>query len=153
MQPGRSAYLGISEESHTKNMRTIHVNAQVTAVTTIFEFIGSSLIFIIYMLIGSIPKFNSFALYMLLHFIFLSYAFLMNTRYNKNRIVERGWKNVLKNILYCGKQDSGTTLNHSSKENNLAQNSTKEKKNDEECNKNHVYLPFLIRSFLILIKK
>ena len=28
----------------------------------------------------------------------------MNTRYNKNRIIEYGWLNVLKNISGCNKQ-------------------------------------------------
>ena len=38
-------------------------------------------------------------LFMLLHFVVLPYAFLMNTRYNKNRIVLEGWMNVLKNMV------------------------------------------------------
>ena len=37
-------------------------------------------------------------LFMLLHFVVLPYAFLMNTRYNKKRIIEEGWMNVLKNM-------------------------------------------------------
>ena len=37
-------------------------------------------------------------LFMLLHFVVLPYAFLMNTRYNKSRIIEEGWMNVLKNM-------------------------------------------------------
>ena len=37
-------------------------------------------------------------LFMLLHFVVLPYAFLMNTRYNKNRIINEGWLNVLKNM-------------------------------------------------------
>ena len=38
---------------------------------------------------------------MLLYFVVLPYAFLMNTRYNKNRIIEEGWLNVLKNMVIC----------------------------------------------------
>ena len=47
--------------------------------------------------------FGSFAgvtLTMILHFVVLPYAFLMNTRYNKNRILEEGWTNVLKNMVF-----------------------------------------------------
>lgn len=36
---------------------------------------------------------------MILYFVVLPYAFLMNTRYNKNRILEEGWINVLKNMV------------------------------------------------------
>ena len=139
MQPGHSTYLGISKENHDKNIRTMHVNAQVTAVTTLLEFIGNCLIVILYVLMGSIPQFIGFALFMQLHFVSLSYAFLMNTRYNKNRIVEYGWKNVWKNILYCGSEHSATTLYHSSQESNLPPNSTNKKKSDEKCGKNGVF--------------
>ena len=37
---------------------------------------------------------------MILYFVVLPYAFLMNTRYNKNRILEEGWINVLKNMAF-----------------------------------------------------
>ena len=83
----------------------MHVNAQVTAVTTMMEFSGNSINFIIFLVLGGHGKFTSSALYMLLHFVVLSYAFLMNTRYNKNRIIEYGWLNVVKNILMCNKRN------------------------------------------------
>ena len=38
-------------------------------------------------------------IFMLLHFVVLPYAFLMNTRYNKKRIIEEGWMNVFKNMV------------------------------------------------------
>ena len=37
---------------------------------------------------------------MILYFVVLPYAFLMNTRYNKNRILEEGWMNVLRNVAF-----------------------------------------------------
>ena len=42
---------------------------------------------------------------MMLHFVILSYAFLMNTTSNKNRIIEEGWTNVLKNMVFCYKRN------------------------------------------------
>ena len=36
---------------------------------------------------------------MSLYMILLPYAFLMNTSHNKNRLVEYGWSNVIKNVL------------------------------------------------------
>ena len=37
--------------------------------------------------------------FMTLYFILLPYAFLMNTKHNKNRVVEDGWQGVFKNIF------------------------------------------------------
>ena len=81
----------------------MHVNAQVTAVTTMMEFSGNCINSVVFLVLGGLGKFISSALYMTLYFVVLSYAFVMNTRYNKNRIVEYGWLNVLKNIAGCNK--------------------------------------------------
>merc|ERR1712001_38595 len=83
----------------------MHVNAQVTAVTTMMEFSGNCINSVIFLVLGGLGKFISSALYMILYFVVLSYAFVMNTRYNKNRIIEYGWLNVLKNILMCNKRN------------------------------------------------
>ena len=100
IQPERSAYLGLSEEAHEKNQKNMHVNAQVTAVTTMMEVFGNCINGIMYLAMDGLNvKFATSALFMLLHFVVLSYAFLMNTRYNKNRIIEYGWFNVIKNIF------------------------------------------------------
>ena len=88
----------------------MHVNAQVTAVTTMMEFTGNCINYIIFLVLGGHVNFISYALYMLLYFIILSYAFLMNTRYNKNRIIEYGWINVLKNI--SGRNGRNKVLAH-----------------------------------------
>ena len=145
MQPGRSAYLGISEESHTKNMRTIHVNAQVTAVTTIFEFIGSCLNGIVFMIFNinkmpGFPEFTQLVLFMQLHFVSLSYVFLMNTRYNKNRIIEHGWINVLKNIIYCGPHSATTSINPIYQETTNPSNMQKEHENNKNRGKRDIFI-------------
>ena len=82
----------------------MHVNAQVTAVTTMMEFSGNCINSVVFLVLGGLGKFISSALYMTLYFVVLSYAFVMNTRYNKNRIIEYGWLNILKNISGCTKQ-------------------------------------------------
>ena len=96
--------MGLSEDVTRKNERLMHVNAQVTAVTTMMEFSGNCINSVIFLVLGGHGKFIGSALYMLLYFVVLSYAFVMNTRYNKNRIIEYGWLNVLKNISGCNKQ-------------------------------------------------
>ena len=51
----------------------------------------------------SFGSFTGIILTMMLYFVVLPYAFLMNTRYNKRRIVEEGWMNVLKNMFFSYK--------------------------------------------------
>ena len=83
----------------------MHVNAQVTAVTTMMEFSGNCISFVIFIVLGGHGKFTSSVSIMFLNFVVLSYAFMMNTKYNKNRIIEYGWLNVFKNIFGCNRQN------------------------------------------------
>ena len=105
MSPRHSEYLGLSNESQVRNAKNVRVNAQVTAVVTILEVVGMCIIVMIHLLVtnqglgGFEIVFQS--LFMLLHFVILPYAFLMNTTSNKSRIIEDGWMNVLKNMLFC----------------------------------------------------
>ena len=107
MSPRRSEYLGLSNESQIRNAKNLRVNAQVTAVVTIFEVVGMCIIVMTHVLVFQ----HGFTwlhcvyqyLFMLLHYVLLPYAFLMNTTSNKNRIVEDGWMNVLRNMVLCYK--------------------------------------------------
>ena len=89
----------------------MHVNAQVTAVTTMMEFSGNCISFLIFIVLGGHGKFTSSVSIMFLNFVVLSYAFLMNTKYNKNRIIEYGWLNVFKNIFGCNRQNDVSAEN------------------------------------------
>ena len=105
MSPRHCKYLGLSNESQIRNAKNVRVNAQVTAVVTILEVVGALPIVITHLLITRLG-FRWFdnvriSLFMMLHFVILSYAFLMNTTSNKNRIIEDGWMNVLKNMVVC----------------------------------------------------
>lgn len=82
-------------------MRKLQVNAQITAVISSIEFF-----FFIAHIVGvsaaggTNPETGMIVMlmYMVLFMIILPYAFLMNTSFNKNRIIEQGWLNVVKNI-------------------------------------------------------
>ena len=78
-------------------MKKATVNAQVTAIVSLSEILGFIVILVITLITGN--KEISMILFRLLEVILLPYAFLMNTRENKNRIVEHGWLNVLRNIV------------------------------------------------------
>ena len=108
--PRNSVYLGLSDESQRQNSKNVRVNAQVTAVMTMLEFIGGCIFVIIR--VSNHGGFISKTLFMLLHFVVLPYGFLMNTRYNKNRIIEEGWINVLKNMVLSCKCNVRTPYCH-----------------------------------------
>ena len=82
-------------------MRKLQVNAQITAVISSIEFI-----FFIAHIVGVSAAGGTnpgtgiivMLMYMVLFMIILPYAYLMNTSFNKNRIIEQGWLNVVKNI-------------------------------------------------------
>ena len=86
-----------SKETQIENLRVVKVNAQVTAMISFSEIVG----FILISVISVIAKSATIGdiLFPVLQNIILPYAFLMNTRENKHRIVEQGWKNVLRNSL------------------------------------------------------
>lgn len=89
----------VEENDHAQgmNMKRMKVNAQVTAITAILESIGN-VTYVIHILFTG-PRFSAMIHGQVPYMIVLPYVFLMNTSHNKNRIVEHGWKNVLRNII------------------------------------------------------
>ena len=108
----------LSKQTQNQNIRTMQVNSQVTAVITIFEAVFQCINMFVYAIIARRHAgIVTLAPAMLLYFVILSYAFLMNTRYNKNRVVEEGWKNVLRNVIGC-KNVAQSVDNHETEESN-----------------------------------
>ena len=105
----------------------MHVNAQVTAVTTMMEVLGNCIIGALFVVFDSFTRFTSAAPFMFLHFVVLSYAYLMNTRYNKNRIIEYGWKNVLKNMISRNKRTTNSTTDARAEKTNIINNGLNQK--------------------------
>ena len=108
----------LSEEFSKRSMRKLKVSAQVTAAITFLESFGNTFCVIMWLFVTKLlkyqrgksffdlPDYGPLPQGMLLYFVILSYAFLMNTRHNRNRIRDNGWKNVLKNVLPCWKEHS-----------------------------------------------
>ena len=104
-----------SEEAGTLNMKKVHVNAQVTAMTSLVEFIGN-LTLIIHVAFDKSATAETFSVAthnMIFLMIVLPYAFLKNTSDNKIRIVEIGWNNVIKN-LYGNSSNTVEPINNDS---------------------------------------
>ena len=79
------------------NMKRYKVNSQVTALICILEMVGAITFSIHRSFTG--PTMDTLLHGQFTYFILMPYAFLMNTSHNKNRIVEHGWKNVLRNMI------------------------------------------------------
>ena len=79
-------------------MRRLQINAQISATTSILEFSGS----VFWIIIASYYKGTNYVgliSAITIYDILLPYALLANTSHNKNRIIELGWQNVIKNVL------------------------------------------------------
>ena len=99
MDPKRGkASSKLNSTVNKENLKKVEVNAQVTAIVSLFEFLGNvSHLFLLIYLKGTsyISLLHAISLY----HVVLPYSFLMNTSENKNRIIEKGWTIVFKNIL------------------------------------------------------
>jgi hypothetical protein len=92
-----------SKQVQTENMKKLYVNSQVTAFTTICESIGHFVIFLLAFITKSseISSDITRIVFIMLHFNFLPYVFLMNTKENKSRVVQQGWVNLIRNLNCC----------------------------------------------------
>ena len=66
---------------------------------------------------------------MILYLILLPRAFLMNTSHNKGRVIEHGWKNILRNTLGLSPKSSNSNSNQESErvENEISSRSRKKR--------------------------
>ena len=100
---------GDQRHQSTRNQldtKLIHINAQITAMTTFFEVCGN----VVYFLFFTIHFTRNTSIKgvihtMIVYDIILPYSFLMNTSHKKNRVVDHGWKNVFKNLIRCSNDD------------------------------------------------
>ena len=103
----------LQNDSKHIDIRRLKVNAQVTALITLIEFFGNLTMFLHLFFVESNP-WSPTIHNMVFYDIIIPYAFLANTNDNKNRIINSGWKSVLKNLVGM-KQDSINDIS----ENNL----------------------------------
>ena len=91
-------------------MKKVRVNAQVTFMTTILELFGNVAL-IILAVIFKARTFPTLIHLVIFYHILLPRAFLMNTSHNKDRIIEYGWKNILRNLLRIPKKPPECQVN------------------------------------------
>ena len=89
----------LSEENQMHNMNLVAVNARVTFVVWILETIANISVLILWQLVYGTTTFGTLTNSMIWYYLIISYTFLMNTSYNKDRIIEDGWKMIIMNAL------------------------------------------------------
>ena len=101
------------------NMKRIQVNYHVTAIITFLEILGNvTYVILLGLIIGKVSLATVIHV-MTVHMVVLPYTFLMNTSHNKNRIVEKGWKNVFRNLTGRSKNIVGCSDTNSKNSNSF----------------------------------
>ena len=91
----------LSEDVNKYNMMKLRVNAQIKAIVSFIEAsVQISYVVIVYFTVRT--NFGTLLIQSTLYLIILPYFSLMNTSYNKERIIESGWMGVIEN-LWVGK--------------------------------------------------
>ena len=89
----------LAEDIQIRNVRKVAVNARIAAVLCLLEFLANfSVVFIWIIIVGSSSAgglTNSITWY----YVILPFTHLMNTSYNKDRVVDDGWKSVILNAV------------------------------------------------------
>lgn len=82
-------------------LKQLQVSAHITAMTCLLEHVGNVTVIIhtIHFTTNASWKLSTLINEMLFYCILVPHAFLMNTSDNKYRILEHGWRNVIKNLL------------------------------------------------------
>ena len=93
---------------------------------TVSELAYGVLYSVIYGFVSKGSSFGTLIQGMSVQYVAVPYVFLMNTSYNKYRVVEIGWNNVLKNILgKCGKNRVSNLYTISSESNSSSTDNSK----------------------------
>ena len=82
-------------------IKQLQVSAHITAMTCLLEHVGNVTVIIhtIHFTTNASWKLSTLIHEMVFYCILVPHAFLMNTSDNKYRILEYGWRNVIKNLL------------------------------------------------------
>ena len=128
---GEEVQLDEADKSQIRNnLKKWKVNAQITAATTMVEFLGH-LTFVIHLKLANGSNLASAIHFEAIYAILIPYSLLKNTSDNKNRIIEAGWKNIFKNILGI----KGNSAVESSPGNDLSQSKVTSEVNDDSTRK------------------
>ena len=113
----------LNEDTQNRNIRKVAVNARIAAVIWGLEFIANFCVALIWIFLVGTTSMEGLTNSIIWYYVILPYTHLMNTSYNKDRVVDDGWKSVIlnsvKSISRCcwNRHISGGEQHHQSEEN------------------------------------
>ena len=76
------------------------ISAQITAATSMFEILGNVAIWTTQTFIAKFLGYGTLIQSIILYFVLLPYVFFMNTDKNKKMVIEDGWFNLFKHVIF-----------------------------------------------------
>ena len=89
----------MSEHIQVRNIRKVAVNARLTLVVWALECMANVCIVIFIVFIYGKTNVTTLTIELLWYYLILPYMYMMNTSFNKERIIDDGWKTVIQNSL------------------------------------------------------
>lgn len=83
-----------------RNLRKLKVNADVTFVIWILEWVGYVFIITAWAIVALFKINILLDVAIVVYYVMLPHSYLMNTSHNKERIIDEGLKNIIKNVLH-----------------------------------------------------
>ena len=155
--PDNPAANSLSETIQNRNIRSVEVNARVAMVIWIIESVAIVCLLAWTSLFG-VSGMNILMISMFWFYIIIPYTFLMNTSYNKDRVIADGWKAVLYNswikILFFSMQRSPNNANPGLEQNscNSDRRRVKQRQNIDQKSKQCLNTTFQKERVFILSK-
>ena len=89
----------LAEVIQLRNIRKVAVNARITAVLWLLEFAANFSVVLIWIVINGSSSHGGLTNSMSWFYVILPFTHLMNTSYNKDRIIDDSWKSVILNAV------------------------------------------------------
>ena len=96
---GNHAANSLAEEIQLRNIRKVAVNARITAVLWLLEFAANFSVVLVWIVINGSSSHGGLTNSMSWFYVILPFTHLMNTSYNKDRIIDDSWKSVILNAV------------------------------------------------------
>ena len=90
----------LSKDIQMRNLRKLKVNADVTFVIWILEWVGYVFIMTSFIFVALLKINILLDVAIVVYYVMLPHSYLMNTSHNKDRIIDEGLKNIIKNVLH-----------------------------------------------------
>ena len=97
--PENQAVLSLSYDIQERNIRKVAVNARVTSVLWLLEIVAMIWSTLQWVFINGTTNAGTLTNSMVWFYIMIPYTHLINIKYNKDRIVDNGWKRVILNAV------------------------------------------------------